>query len=175
LIVDSEWYSNHHISDNPAAREPSIDEIRCACKESMKRNEWELVREFLKRQDEDISLPVVQARLEDGNVVGDGMDVDIKLSPVALAEPSDQIQSIASTSLDSFRAALAEHDQKNLAKIQKQQKARAKDDWAHKNMGLVMYPIDAVVDVATAMIPRSWLGRRHSSEKDAHVIVSAMS
>jgi hypothetical protein len=77
--------------------------------------------------------------------------------------------------MEKFRKALAEHDEKNLARLQKQQKARAKDDWVHKNMGVVMYPIDAVVDVATAIIPRSWR-KRHGGDRDVvHAIVSPMS
>ncbi|KAL3797576.1 hypothetical protein ACHAWO_012590 [Cyclotella atomus] len=180
LIVGSsgDCYIGNH-GDAPSLPEPTADQVCKACDEAIKRNEWELVREFLKRQDEDNVVPVVQDQLDTENINGDGMDVDIPFSPVATAaaaEPLNQVQCIMPPShMEKFRKALAEHDKKNLARLQKQQKARAKDDWVHKNMGVVMYPIDAVVDVATAIIPRSWR-KRHGGDRDVvHAIVSPMS
>jgi hypothetical protein len=177
LIVGSDCYiGNNDLSVSPPLLEPSVDQVCKACDEAIQRNEWEIVREFLKRQEEGIVIPVVQAQLENTNMKGDGMDVDIPFSPVATAaaEPLNQVQCVSS-SLEKFRKALAEHDRNTQAQIQKQQKERAKDDWVHKNMGVVMYPIDAVVDVATSIIPRSWR-KRHGGDRDvAHVIVSPMS
>ncbi len=33
---------------------------------------------------------------------------------------------------------------------------RARGEWLHRNMGPVMYEIDAVVDLASAAIPALW-------------------
>jgi hypothetical protein len=173
LAIGSEWYMGGHSS-----REPTIEEIHTACKEAIRRQEWELVREFLKRQDE--AMPVVQAQLEKTTFQGDGMDLDIKVSStIAIAEPAQPKPSTPSSLLDPIRAALSEHDVKTQTRLQKQQKAnekaRARDDWHHKNMGLVMYPIDAAVDLVHAIIPSSWLKRKNSGDGELHGIVSAMS
>eukprot|EP00956_Cyclotella_meneghiniana_P016747 scaffold26695_cov71-Cyclotella_meneghiniana.AAC.8 len=183
LIIEHDWYSGSSSQvtmHNPVLREPTMDEIYCACEEAMKRNEWEIIREFLKRQDE-TSLPLVQAQYEDTKIQGgDGMDVDIKVSPVATAQPVNnqmlQYASSSHTSLDCFRVGLTKHDEKHQTKLQKQQKAREKHDWARKNMGLAMYPVDAMKDVGKAMIPRSLLRRMGSKDdEDEHVIVPSMS
>eukprot|EP00804_Cyclotella_cryptica_P000109 CCRYP_020512-RA/>CCRYP_020512-RA protein AED:0.00 eAED:0.00 QI:380/-1/1/1/-1/1/1/366/340 len=182
LVIGSEWYTlhSHNIVNNPlesVSREPTVHEIHDACLEAIKRNEWELVREFLKRQ-QDESLPVVQAQLDHTNLKGDGMDVDIKVSPVAIAEPlTGQVVSSMESPLSSssvlspIRNALMDHDQKTNTQLQKQQhvdeRARARDEWSHKNMGLAMYPIHAAVDLANAMIPSSWRKKaRGKSDKD---------
>ena len=147
----------------------------------MQRNEWELVREFLKRQHEE-APPVVQAQFEHADFREHGTDVDITVSPVAIAEPVGAIvePSPSSSLLDPIRDALTEHDRKAGTKAQKRQdaeeKARARDEWAHKNMGLVMYPIDAAVDLAMAMIPSSWRKKaRGGDENEIRGIVSRMS
>jgi hypothetical protein len=108
------------------------------------------------------------------------MDLDIKVSStIAIAEPAQPKPSTPSSLLDPIRAALSEHDVKTQTRLQKQQKAnekaRARDDWHHKNMGLVMYPIDAAVDLVHAIIPSSWLKRKNSGDGELHGIVSAMS
>jgi hypothetical protein len=135
----------------------------------MKRNEWELVREFLKRQRRrhDEALPVVHAQVDHAPFHGDGADVDIDVSPVAVAvarpvtgQVSVEDPPSSFSLMDSIRAALAQHDQTIGMKLQNQrladEKSRAREEWARKNMGLAMYPIDAAVDLATAMIPKPW-------------------
>lgn len=142
----------------------------------MKRHEWELVREFLKRYDES-RLPVVQAHLESPTGGRYCAYTDQKALPEAEVKiPIHEIQSTSSPLLESIRTALSEHDRKRKHHLENQRRTRSRDDSAHKNMGLVMYPIDAMVDVATAIVPSAFLKRRHSGNKDGiNGIVSPMS
>ena len=177
LIVGIEVYSDEQVCVNePFQREPSVDKIVAACEEAMKRHEWELVREFLKRYDES-RLPVVQAHLESPTGGRYCAYTDQKALPEAEVKiPIHEIQSTSSPLLESIRTALSEHDRKRKHHLENQRKTRSRDDWAHKNMGLVMYPIDAMVDVATAIVPSAFLKRRHSGNKDGiNAIVSPMS
>lgn len=52
-----------------------------------------------------------------------------------------------------FQTALAHHDRKVSTKLRKQEQKRARDEWLHRNMGLIMYPVDALVDLIDAFIP----------------------
>ena len=92
--------------------EPTVQQIRNACEESMRRNEWELVRELLKHH--------YQGEME---------------------------------TFEPITSALAQHDKKIQSQQQKREKARARDQWLHKNMGLVMYPVDAFLDLVFACVP----------------------
>ncbi|KAL7528760.1 hypothetical protein ACHAXR_002618, partial [Thalassiosira sp. AJA248-18] len=118
--------------------EPTLQHIQHACRESMRRNEWELVREFLKHY------------YPDTNLVETSISI---LKPI--------------------KAALTQHDEKIRAAMQRQQtaqeKSRAREEWLHKNMGLIMYPINAVLDLVSAVIPSS--RKKH----DEWGIVSPMS
>ena len=100
------------------APEPTIQQIQYACEEAMKRNEWELVREFMKQY----------CSGEDANM-------------------NKECTNIQTT--------LAKHDEKMNAIKQRREKSHARDQWLHKNMGLVMYPIDAVMDLVSVVMPTS--------------------
>lgn len=53
-----------------------------------------------------------------------------------------------------FQTALVRHDSKVNTKLMKQEQKRSRDEWMHRNMGLVMYPVDAIVDLFYAVIPQ---------------------
>ncbi|KAL7452069.1 hypothetical protein ACHAWC_003816 [Mediolabrus comicus] len=56
--------------------------------------------------------------------------------------------------LSSIQAALAQHDRQVSKRLRKQQEKRVRDEWLHRNMGLVMYPVDIVMDLVYAVIPQ---------------------
>jgi hypothetical protein len=56
--------------------------------------------------------------------------------------------------LSSIQAALAQHDRQVSTRLRKQQEKRVRDEWLHRNMGLVMYPVDIVMDLVYAVIPQ---------------------
>ena len=56
--------------------------------------------------------------------------------------------------LSSIQAALAQHDRQVSTRLRKQQEKRVRDEWLHRNMGLVMYPVDIVMDLVYAAIPQ---------------------
>jgi hypothetical protein len=56
--------------------------------------------------------------------------------------------------LSPIQTALAHHDQKTSTKLRKQEEKRSRDEWLHRNMGLVMYPVDALMDLVHALIPQ---------------------
>ena len=58
-------------------------------------------------------------------------------------------------SLIPIQTALARHDQKVGKKLRKKAEQRNRDEWLHRNMGLFMYPADALKDLVNAMIPKS--------------------
>ena len=102
-----------HPLEAPPRPEPTIGQIKGACEEAMKLKEWELVREFLRKN--------------------------------------------AAEELETAREALARHDETAGAEEEKRQHAReqkkARDEWLHNNMGLVMYPVNAFLDVVSAVVP----------------------
>ena len=100
-----------------SAPEPTLQEVQYACKASIKRNEWELVREFLTQFN--------------SMVVGD--------------DYGNKMQSI--------QTALSKHDERLNAFQQKETKKRERDEWLHERMGLVMYPIDVVLDLISVVVP----------------------
>ena len=63
--------------------------------------------------------------------------------------------------------ALAQHDEKANAARKKQKKKQDRNEWLHRNAGLLMYPIDAVLDLISAVVP--------PSKGEYHGIVSPMS
>eukprot|EP00573_Skeletonema_grethae_P001839 CAMPEP_0201685598 /NCGR_PEP_ID=MMETSP0578-20130828/314_1 /ASSEMBLY_ACC=CAM_ASM_000663 /TAXON_ID=267565 /ORGANISM="Skeletonema grethea, Strain CCMP 1804" /LENGTH=402 /DNA_ID=CAMNT_0048169531 /DNA_START=81 /DNA_END=1289 /DNA_ORIENTATION=+ len=56
--------------------------------------------------------------------------------------------------LGPFQTALAQHDRKVSTKLRKQEQKRSRDEWLHRNIGLVMYPVDTLVDLFYAVIPQ---------------------
>ena len=56
--------------------------------------------------------------------------------------------------LSSIQAAVAQHDRQVSTRLRKQQEKRVRDEWLHRNMGLVMYPVDIVMDLVYAAIPQ---------------------
>ena len=51
--------------------------------------------------------------------------------------------------------ALAQHDEKTNVARKKQKKKQDREEWLHRNAGLLMYPIDAVLDLISIVIPPS--------------------
>lgn len=106
--------------------EPTFQQIEKACDEAIRRNEWELAREFLKRY---------------------------------YHYPSTETAKGESSMLEPIQTALAEHDQEANAALERRQKAQdkadAREEWLHNNMGMVMYPIHAAMDLVSAVIPAS--------------------
>jgi hypothetical protein len=56
--------------------------------------------------------------------------------------------------LSSIQTALAQYDRQVSKRLRKQQQKRVRDEWLHRNMGLVMYPVDIVMDLVYAAIPQ---------------------
>lgn len=110
--------------------EPTLQQVQYACEEAIQRNEWELVREFLKHYHTGYTASKV------------GVELVVK---------GDEFQPI--------QTALGERDKKvnttNERKLNAQEKAQAREEWLHNNMGLAMYPINAVLDLVSAVIPTS--------------------
>ena len=99
--------------------EPTSPEVRRACEEAIRRDEWELVREYAMRY-----------------------------------PPSPGGED------DAAREALAGHDERETANAERREreegKRRARGDWLRRNMGPVMYEIDAVRDLVSAVVPTWW-------------------
>lgn len=96
----------------------TLHQVKVTCDEAQKRNEWELIRELIKRYKQ----------------------------PATAGEESELLSSI--------QAALAQHDRQVSTRLRKQQEKRVRDEWLHRNMGLVMYPVDIVMDLVYAAIPQ---------------------
>ena len=56
--------------------------------------------------------------------------------------------------LSPIQTALAQHDQTTSTKLQKQEAKRARDVWLHRNLGLVIFPVHAFMDLVYAVIPQ---------------------
>jgi hypothetical protein len=101
--------------------EPTSPEVGRACEEAIRRDEWELVREYARRYPPSFFL-------------GGGGDVAWE--------------------------ALARHDERETADAERREreegKGRSMGEWLRRNMGPVMYEIDAAMDLASAVIPESW-------------------
>jgi len=103
----------------PSPSAITLEQVKVACDEAMKRQEWELVRELLKQFNSKIG------------------------------------EQLAATSLSPIETALAQHDRKVRAKLRKQEQKRSRDEWLHRNMGLVMYPVDTLMDLIYSVIPQT--------------------
>jgi len=112
--------------------EPSLQQVQYACGEAIQRNEWELVREFLKHYHSGETASNV------------GVELMMK-GEFSVFDP--------------IHAAMLDHDIKvNAAAGRRQsakEKSQARDEWLHNNMGLVKYPLDAVLDLVSAVMPTS--------------------
>ena len=115
LVIGSEWYKlqSRNMVNNfvkSLTQEPTIHKIYNTCMEAIKRNEWKLVKEILKQQ-QDEALPIVQAQLEHSNFQVDGTihcDQSVAGQGVAM-EPSS---SFSFSLLYPIHDALREHDLK---------------------------------------------------------------
>jgi polyferredoxin len=58
-----------------------------------------------------------------------------------------------STMMRHFQTELSQHDNKERKKLKKQQEKRSRDEWLHRNMGLIMYPVDIFMDLIYSVIP----------------------
>ena len=59
------------------------------------------------------------------------------------------------TNLSPFETALAQHDRRVSTKLRKQEQKSSRDEWLHRNMGLVMYPVDTLMDLISSVIPQT--------------------
>ena len=109
---------------SPATREPTSAEVRRACEEAIRMDEWELVREYARRYPP--SSPPGGGGEDDAAARG---------------------------------ASLARHDERETANAERRKreegKRRARGEWLRRYMGPVMYEIDALGDLVSAMIPAS--------------------
>mmetsp|Transcript_11590 Transcript_11590/g.17724 ORF Transcript_11590/g.17724 Transcript_11590/m.17724 type:complete len:395 (-) Transcript_11590:931-2115(-) len=53
-----------------------------------------------------------------------------------------------------IQTALAQHDRKVSTQLRKLEQKRSRDEWLHRNMGLVMYPVNILVDLIYTVIPQ---------------------
>lgn len=173
LVIGPEWYSEQHLEMSkctetnpppllPSPPAPTESQICNACEDAIKRHEWELVRELLKRQNE-VNLPIAHSQWE-SDASRD------RAAPVEVVQPSQAERT------EPIYTALKEYDRKVQTKRQKQHKLRERNNWAHKHMGIVMYPLDVAVDLATAVIPSTWMRKiRGGDDDDDRGLVSPMS
>jgi hypothetical protein len=146
----------------PSPPAPTESQICNACEDAIKRHEWELVRELLKRQNE-VNLPIAHSQWE-SDASRD------RAGPVEVVQPSQAERT------EPIYTALKEYDRKVQTKRQKQHKLRERNNWANKHMGIVMYPLDVAVDLATAVIPSTWMRKiRGGDDDDDRGLVSPMS
>jgi len=122
LTIPKSWYyeqqkQKQHSMLLSSSPEPTLQEVQYACEASIKRNEWELVREFL---------------IQSNSMVGDDY---------------------GNNKMQSIQTALSKHDERLNAFQQKEMKKRERDEWLHDRMGLVMYPIDVVLDLISVVVP----------------------
>jgi hypothetical protein len=126
LLMNKDWFEIDVQSSSlddiigdalPSPPAITLEQVKVACDEAMKRKEWELVRELLKQFN---------------STTGDELTM----------------------SLSSIQTALAQHDRKVSTKLRKQDEKRYREEWLHRNMGLVMYPVDALLDLINAVIPQ---------------------
>lgn len=121
LLMNKDWFyeqqkSGHVPLDNlPSPPELTLQQVKIACDEAVKREEWELVRELLK---------------QNNSMTGE-----------------------ESTMMRHFQTELSQHDNKERKKLKKQQEKRSRDEWLHRNMGLIMYPVDIFMDLIYSVIP----------------------
>ena len=125
LLMNKDWFEHYKAQSSsmddiigaalPPPADISLEQVKVACAEAMKRTEWELVRELLK---------------EFNSTTG-------------------------ASNLSPFETALAQHDKRVSTKLRKQEQKRSRDEWLHKNMGLVMYPVDTLMDLISSVMPQT--------------------
>ena len=137
LTLGSNWYNNidkqsidNETSFHATARvEPTSDQVKRACLNAIQYTEWELVREYMNRYPA-VSTEIVVVPLDNNN------------------------NNVSTTTIAN---ALAQHDNRHTATLQhctqNEEKRRKRREWLHRNMGPVMYEIDAIMDVVRAVIP----------------------
>mmetsp|Transcript_18520 Transcript_18520/g.30326 ORF Transcript_18520/g.30326 Transcript_18520/m.30326 type:complete len:398 (-) Transcript_18520:84-1277(-) len=129
LLMNKDWFEQYKAQSSslnaiivatlPSPSAITLEQVKVACDEAMKRKEWELVRELLKQFNSKIG------------------------------------EQLAATSLSPIETALAQHDRKVRTKLRKQEQKRSRDEWLHRNMGLVMYPVDTLMDLIYSVIPQT--------------------
>mmetsp|Transcript_18164 Transcript_18164/g.32459 ORF Transcript_18164/g.32459 Transcript_18164/m.32459 type:complete len:472 (-) Transcript_18164:346-1761(-) len=148
--------TNNYATSLSPSPTPTLHQVKHACEESIHRNEWELVREFLKRFSPGGHHSVATMATTKQIIV----DFDVE-----------------SSILEPIRAALVKHDDDVRTVSQRKkhsgEKARAREEWMHKYLGPVMYNIDAMVDLASVVIPSS--RKKHRDNGAGGGIVSPMS
>lgn len=126
LLMNKDWFEQYKATQSssiddiigaalPSPAAISLEQVKVACEEAMKRKEWELVRELLKQFN----------------------------------------STTGATNLSPFETALAQHDRRVSTKLRKQEQKRSRDEWLHRNMGLVMYPVDTLMDLISSVIPQT--------------------
>jgi len=195
---------------------PTMEQILSACEEAIRRGEWELVREFLKRyyyhsggyldlnegNGKATTVPKAEAVRATSATATNTTERGEDDIPVVMAQPLTREEEISisfssklpepsapslssltlqptsasvatttttadqATILEPIHRLLVQHDQKVQAYYQRNyQKHHSNEEWMRKNMGLVMYQVDAMVDLASAVVPSSWMKKvkkRHS-------------
>jgi len=137
LTSGMEWYNSNKQSSiddetslyTTAVPEPTSDQVKRACLNAIQYEEWELVREYTNRYPA-VSTEMVVPLLDDDN------------------------NNVSTTT--TIANALAQHDNHHTEALQhhkrKKEKRRKRREWLHRNMGPVMYEIDAIMDVVRAVI-----------------------
>lgn len=159
LTLGMDWYySNKQNIDNEtslyttaAAPGPTVEQVKHVCEIAIQYKEWELVREYMNHYPALLTEMVVLLSSNDNNV-----------STTTIAD------------------ALAQHDNHYTETLQhhkrKQEKQRKRREWLHRNMGPVMYEIDAFLNVVRAvMIPTIWKKNSRRGGKTGRGIVLPMS
>lgn len=120
---------------NEIEARPTVREVRAACEAASDRNEWELVREYLKRY-----------------------------YHRGAANDDDE------SSLEPCRARLERHDEEVRSSAERRrrsrEKARARDEWLHRNLGPIKYHVDILLDLASAVVPR----KKHGVEAGGGIV-----
>jgi hypothetical protein len=132
LTLGIDWYNNNsnwQSKDGAVAQvEPSVDQVKRACGMAIQYKEWELVREYIKY------FPAVSTEMV---VLNHNNTRNVSTSTIANA--------------------LEQHDRYYTETIQhhkrKQEKGRKRREWLHRNMGPVMYEVNAIMDVVRSIIP----------------------
>jgi hypothetical protein len=142
LTLGMDWYNNNNsnwqskdgdvVAAAAAAQvDPTLDQVKHACLIAIQYNEWELVREYMKY------YPAVSTEM------------------VVLNNNNNILTTTTTTTI--IANALEHHDKYYTEIIhhhnQKQEKRRKRREWLHRNMGPIMYEIDAIMDVIRAIIP----------------------
>ena len=157
LTLGSNWYNNNinkqSSIDNEtslyatARVEPTSDQVKRACINAIQYEEWELVREYMNRYPA-VSTEIVVVPLDNNN------------------------NNVSTTTIAN---ALARHDNRHTETLQhrkrKQEKRRKRREWLHRNMGPVMYEIDAIMDVVLAVIPLGKKNKRRGGKTGRGIVL----